>query len=79
MGALFPFIPGDAIRQRYQANASVRLVLATTENPDVVLVLCPQRGICHVLVWGHELVQAATPETSETARRLHLVGQVMES
>ena len=50
------FVPGDLIRQRYQARAPNRLVINKTDYTDVVLVLCPKLGFLRVLTWGHTLI-----------------------
>lgn len=62
------FVPGDLILQRYQTNAPLRLVLARTDNPEVVLVMCPVSGVCHVFAWSHDVVHHATLQTIEAAK-----------
>jgi hypothetical protein len=63
-----PFEPGDQVIQRHQRGAVPVLVIAATENPDVVTVWDPAtqkyRGI---LVQGYDLVLPATDVTVREA------------
>ena len=65
------FKVGDAIQQKHQRGAPVRLVVALTDDPDVVVVHDPETGYRKILAWGHELVARGTKDSiEEAARRL---------
>ena len=58
------FAPGDQVIQRHQHGAQPVLVVATTDNPDVVVVVDPAtRRYRRVLAWAYDLVSHATPES----------------
>jgi hypothetical protein len=62
------FQPGDHIIQRHQRGAVPVLVIASTDNPNVVTVWDPQQQKYKgVIVQGYDLVQAASDATVKEA------------
>lgn len=56
--------PGTVLVQRYQANASERVVLATTPNPEIVLVWeLPNGGPRLVHTWAHSVLRTRVAGT----------------
>lgn len=59
---------GDIIRQRYQKNAPLRLVVKLTDDPDVVVVHDPEQGYRKVFVWGHDVVHPSNDGSLKEAQ-----------
>jgi hypothetical protein len=62
------FLTGDIIRQTFQTDAKGRLVVSTTDDPDLVVVWDQDtKAYRRVLSWGHTLVKRGTVKSIEEA------------
>lgn len=59
---------GDVILQKHQKDAPPRLVVAATDDPEIVVVHDPELGYRKVHVWAHDVIAPASGDTEREAR-----------